>query len=44
LIAAESGGESELGMALVARSVLNRVGLIQSGEAQRELSRLMIRL
>jgi len=33
LIAAESSGEGELGMALVARSVLNRVGLIQSGEA-----------
>ena len=32
LVAAESGGEGGLGMALVARSVLNRAGLIQSGK------------
>lgn len=32
LVVAESGGEGGLGMALVARSVLNRAGLIQSGK------------
>ena len=32
LVLAESGGEGELGMALVARSVMNRAGLIQSGK------------
>ena len=32
LVVAESGGEGSLGMALVARSVLNRAGLIQSGK------------
>ena len=32
LLNAEAGGEGELGMAAVARSVLNRAGLIQSGE------------
>lgn len=31
LVLAEAGGEGELGMALVARSVLNRSALIQSG-------------
>jgi len=31
LVLAESSGEGELGMALVARSVLNRSGLVQSG-------------
>jgi len=31
LVLAESSGEGELGMALVARSVLNRAGLVQSG-------------
>jgi len=29
---AEAGGEGKLGMAAVARSVLNRAGLIQSGK------------
>jgi len=33
LVYAESGGEGKVGMALVARSVLNRAGLIQSGKA-----------
>ena len=33
LVIAESGGEGGVGMALVARSVLNRAGLIQSGKA-----------
>ena len=33
LVYAEAGGEGELGMALVARSVMNRAGLIQSGKA-----------
>ena len=33
LVIAESGGEGDIGMALVARSVLNRAGLIQSGQA-----------
>jgi len=33
LVYAESGGEGKTGMALVARSVLNRAGLIQSGKA-----------
>jgi spore germination cell wall hydrolase CwlJ-like protein len=33
LVTAEAGGEGLLGMALVARSVLNRAGLIQSGKA-----------
>lgn len=33
LVIAEAGGEGKLGMALVARSVLNRTGLIQSGRA-----------
>jgi spore germination cell wall hydrolase CwlJ-like protein len=33
LVIAEAGGEGLLGMALVARSVLNRAGLIQSGKA-----------
>jgi hypothetical protein len=33
LVLAESGGEGILGMALVARSVMNRAGLIQSGQA-----------
>jgi hypothetical protein len=33
LVIAEAGGEGKLGMALVARSVLNRTGLIQSGKA-----------
>jgi len=33
LVIAESGGEGPVGMALVARSVLNRAGLIQSGKA-----------
>lgn len=32
LILAEAGGEGKLGMALVARSVMNRTGLIQSGK------------
>ncbi len=32
LMIAEAGGEGELGMAAVARSVLNRAGLIQSGK------------
>lgn len=32
LMIAEAGGEGELGMAAVGRSVLNRAGLIQSGE------------
>lgn len=32
LMNAEAGGEGELGMAAVGRSVLNRAGLIQSGE------------
>lgn len=32
LLNAEAGGEGELGMAAVARSVLNRAGLIQSGK------------
>ena len=32
LMIAEAGGEGELGMAAVARSVKNRAGLIQSGE------------
>ena len=32
LMIAEAGGEGELGMAAVARSVMNRAGLIQSGE------------
>lgn len=32
LMIAEAGGEDELGMAAVGRSVLNRAGLIQSGE------------
>ena len=31
LVLAEAGGEGKLGMALVARSVLNRTGLIQKG-------------
>ena len=33
LVLAEAGGEGQLGMALVARSVLNRTGLIQTGKA-----------
>ena len=33
LVLAEAGGEGILGMALVARSVMNRAGLIQSGQA-----------
>ena len=33
LVLAEAGGEGKLGMALVARSVLNRTGLIQTGKA-----------
>jgi len=33
LVYAEAGGEGKTGMALVARSVLNRAGLIQSGKA-----------
>jgi len=33
LVLAEAGGEGTLGMALVARSVMNRTGLIQSGKA-----------
>ena len=33
LVYAEAGGEGLLGMALVARSVMNRAGLIQSGKA-----------
>jgi hypothetical protein len=33
LILAESGGQGKIGMSLVARSVLNRAGLIQSGKA-----------
>jgi hypothetical protein len=33
LVLAESGGQGKVGMALVARSVLNRAGLIQSGKA-----------
>jgi len=33
LVYAEAGGEGIMGMALVARSVLNRAGLIQSGKA-----------
>ena len=33
LIVAESGGQGLIGQALVARSVLNRAGLIQSGKA-----------
>ena len=32
LVLAEAGGEGKVGMALVARSVLNRAGLIQSGK------------
>lgn len=32
LVLAESGGEGKIGMSLVARSVLNRAGLIQSGK------------
>ncbi len=32
LVLAEAGGEGKLGMALVARSVMNRTGLIQSGK------------
>ena len=32
LMIAEAGGEGELGMAAVGRSVLNRAGLIQSGK------------
>ena len=32
LMVAEAGGEGELGMAAVGRSVMNRAGLIQSGE------------
>lgn len=32
LMIAEAGGEGELGMAAVARSVMNRAGLIQSGK------------
>jgi len=32
LVYAESGGEGKIGMSLVARSVLNRAGLIQSGK------------
>ena len=32
LMIAEAGGEGELGMAAVARSVINRAGLIQSGK------------
>lgn len=32
LVLAEAGGEGKTGMALVARSVLNRAGLIQSGK------------
>ena len=32
LMVAEAGGEGELGMAAVARSVMNRAGLIQSGQ------------
>ena len=31
LVIAEAGGEGELGMALVARSIMNRAGLIQKG-------------
>jgi len=34
LMIAEAGGEGEIGMAAVARSVLNRAGLIQSGEVR----------
>ena len=34
LMIAEAGGEGEVGMAAVARSVLNRAGLIQSGKAR----------
>lgn len=34
LIYAEAGGEGEVGMAAVARSVLNRAGLVQSGKAR----------
>ena len=30
-VAAESRGEGQIGQALVARSILNRAGLIQSG-------------
>ena len=33
LVIAEAGSEGKLGMALVARSVLNRTGLLQSGKA-----------
>ena len=33
LVLAEAGGEGTLGMALVARSVLNRAGLVQGGSA-----------
>ena len=33
LVLAEAGGEGKLGMALVARRVLNRTGLIQTGKA-----------
>ncbi len=32
LVLAEAGGEGKIGMSLVARSVLNRAGLIQSGK------------
>ena len=35
LIVAESGGQGLIGQALVARSVLNRAGLIQSGKASK---------
>jgi len=34
LVLAEAGSEGKVGMALVARSVLNRAGLIQSGKVQ----------
>ena len=34
LMIAEAGGEGEMGMALVARSVMNRAGLIQSGKTR----------
>lgn len=34
LMIAEAGGEGEVGMAAVGRSVLNRAGLIQSGEVR----------
>lgn len=34
LMIAEAGGEGEMGMAAVARSVLNRAGLVQSGKVR----------